>query len=185
MVTFTPDFLLHFYLCSGILKITQNSDSSQTDAFMMNDEKKLNIKAVITGWLVDTFGSFTAGILIGIVVVAIMASKGMAQNQMEEELFNSKAFYNISLFVSFSFTFIGGYVSAFIARADELKHAFMTGALSLITSLLLTSVLTPQPHGTSSYLILTFVIPFAVLGGYLRKTTKKETKDTARKSNTI
>lgn len=152
---------------------------------MMNDEKKLNIKAVITGWLADTFGSFTAGILIGIVAVAIMASKGMTQNQMVEELSNSKAFYNISLFVSFSFTFIGGYVSAFIARADELKHAFITGALSLITSLLITSVLTSQQQETSSYLILTFVIPFAVLGGYLRKITKKETTDTARKSNTI
>ena len=151
----------------------------------MNNEKKLNIKAVITGWLADTFGSFATGILIGIIAVAIMASKGMTQNQMEEELSNSSAFYNISLFVSFSFTFIGGYVSAFIAKSDELKHAFITGALSLITSLLITSVLTSRQQETSSYLILTFVIPFAVLGGYLRKTTKKETTDTAKKSNTI
>jgi MFS family permease len=141
----------------------------------MNDERKLNIKAIIIGWLVDTVGSFIAGIFIGIIAGIIMATKGISPDQMAEELSSSKAFYNISLFVGFSFTFLGGYIAALIAKADELKHALIVGILSLITSVLFFSITqTTEPNWQ---LISLFVIPFALLGGYLRKITKKELID--------
>ncbi len=141
----------------------------------MNDERKLNIKAIIIGWLVDTVGSFIAGIFIGIIAGIIMATKGISPDQMAEELSSSKAFYNISLFVGFSSTFLGGYIAALIAKADELKHALIVGILSLITSVLFFSITqTTEPNWQ---LISLFVIPFALLGGYLRKITKKELID--------
>jgi MFS family permease len=141
----------------------------------MNDERKLNIKAIIIGWLVDTVGSFVAGIFIGIAAGIILVTKGISPEHIAEELSSSKSFRNISLFVGFSFTFIGGYIAAFIAKADELKHALIVGILSLIISVLFFSITqTTEPNWQ---LISLFVIPFALLGGYLRKITKKQLID--------
>lgn len=133
-------------------------------------EKKINIKAIVIGWLVDNVGSLIAGIFIGITASVIMAAKGLTPEQITEELSNSKAFQNISLFVGFSFTFVGGYIAAFIAKVDELKHALIVGILSLITGLFFTIGQTTELNW---YFVSLFVIPFAVLGGYLRKITKK------------
>ncbi len=139
----------------------------------MNSEKKLNImniKAVIIGWLVDTVGSFIFGILISVAAGIILASKGLTEEHIAGELTNSRLFMNILLFIGFSFTFLGGYVTAYIAKVDELKHAFSMGIVSFLTGLLFTFGQTPEPIW---YSISLFVIPFAVLGGYLRKITKK------------
>lgn len=137
----------------------------------MDDVRKLNIKAVIIGWLVDTVGTFIAGIFIGIIAGILFTAKGIPPEQLEAELAASKAFLNLLLFVGFSLTFIGAYTAAFIAKTDEIKHALMVGILSLVTGLLFTAI--ASPAGPSPFLISLFVIPFAVLGGYLRKTTKK------------
>ena len=137
----------------------------------MSNEKKLNIKAIIVGWLVDTVGTFIAGVFIGIIASVIMASKGIEADRIADELSASRFLLNIPLFVGFSFTFIGGYVAAFIAKTDEIKHAFLVGVLSLLISFLFTLAQTTDPSG---YFILLFVIPFAILGGYLRKITRKE-----------
>lgn len=140
----------------------------------MDNKKKLNIKAVVIGWLVDTAGSFIVGIFIGVVAGIILASKGLTPEQIVEELSNSIVFQNISLFTGFSFTFIGGYIAAYIAKADELKHALIVGILSLITSLLFIPTISAEEP--IWLLISLFVIPFALLGGYLRKITKKDAK---------
>ncbi len=138
----------------------------------MEEKRNLNIKAVIIGWLIDNVGTFIAEIFIGIITGFIFVSKGIPPDQIAEEFSNSAALRNILLFVGFSFTFLGGYIAALIAKTDELKHALLVGVLSLMTSLLLTSVISPQ--GSIYYLIALFVIPFAVLGGYLRKITKRD-----------
>jgi len=137
----------------------------------MSNKKKLNIKAIIIGWGVDTVGSFIAGFFVTLIAGVIMASDSTTQEQLAEELLSSKAFLNILLFTGFSFTFMGGYIAAYIAKADELKHALAVGILSLITGLLFIIGQTIEP---SWQLISLFVIPFAVLGGYLRKITKKD-----------
>jgi MFS family permease len=136
----------------------------------MNSEKKLNIKAIIIGLLLDTIGSFIAGFIISFAAGIILASKGVNQDQLTQEMLNSKAFMNILIFVGFTFTFLGGYVTAYIAEADELKHALIMGIFSLMISLLFTVGQTTEPGW---FIISLFVIPFAVLGGYLRKITKK------------
>ncbi|MCK5140408.1 MAG: hypothetical protein KAQ85_11245, partial [Thermodesulfovibrionia bacterium] len=61
----------------------------------MNSEKKLNIKAVIIGWLVDTVGSFIFGILISVAAGIILASKGLTEEHIAGELTNSRLFVNI------------------------------------------------------------------------------------------
>jgi len=141
----------------------------------MSTVKKLNTKAVIIGWLVDIAGSFMAGIFISIVAAVILTARGVSPDQITEELSGSKVFWNISLFTGFSFTFLGGYISAFIADSGEIKHALIVGILSLITGLLLSSI--TQPPESNLFLISIFVIPFAVLGGYFRKITKKDKQD--------
>jgi hypothetical protein len=138
----------------------------------MENGKKLNIKAILIGWLVDTAGTIIAGVVIGIIAGAVLTAKGIAPNQIAEELSNSIALQKISLFIGFSLTFAGGYVAALLAKEDEIKHALMVGVLSLTSSLIITAAVSEQD--ASLYLISFFVVPFAVLGGYLRKTTKKE-----------
>lgn len=141
---------------------------------MRGKERKLNIKAIFIGWLVDTVGTVIAGFIIGIIAAVFLAAKGLGADQIAEELSNSAAVQKSSLFMGFTLTFIGGYVAALIAKEDEIKHAVLVGVLSLVSSLVITAAMKQQDP--MLYLISLFVIPFAVLGGYLRKTTKKESK---------
>jgi hypothetical protein len=136
----------------------------------INSERKFNIKAIVIGLLVDTVGSFIFGILVSVAAVIILTSKGFTEEQITGELTNSRMFMNILLFSGFSFTFLGGYVTAFVAKEEELKHALFMGIVSFIISLLFTVVQANEPVW---YFITLFIIPFAVLGGYLRKITKK------------
>jgi cation transport ATPase len=136
----------------------------------MVEEKKFNIKAVIIGLLVDTIGSFIAGFFISFIAGMLFMSQGITQDQITQQLLHSKTFMNVLVFTGFSLTFLGGYVTAYIAGADELKHTAVMGILSLIISLLFTVGQTTEQVW---YLISLFVIPFALLGGYLRKITKK------------
>lgn len=137
----------------------------------MENGKKLNIKAILIGWLVDTVGTFIVGFIIGIIAAVFLAAKGFGADQIAEELSNSAALQKASLFIGFTLTFIGGYVAALIAKEDETKHALIVGILSLASSLIITAAMPQQDP--MLYLISLFVIPFAMLGGYLRKTTKK------------
>ncbi|GBE06347.1 hypothetical protein BMS3Abin10_01993 [bacterium BMS3Abin10] len=139
----------------------------------MTEKRKLNTKAIVIGWLVDTGGTFIAGIIIAILTTAFMAAQGVGADQIPDKLAGSKAFLNLSLFIGFSFTFIGGFVAAFIAKEEETRHAFAVGVLSLAVSFIFTIMMTTDPKG---FLLLIFIIPFAMLGGYLRKITKKENK---------
>lgn len=136
----------------------------------MNSERKLNIKAIVIGLLVDTVGSFIFGILVSVAAVITLTSKGFTEEQIAGELTNSRMFMNILLFSGFSFTFLGGYVTAYIAKGEELKHAFFMGIASFMISLLFTVVQATEP---TWHFITLFVLPFAVLGGYLRKITNK------------
>jgi len=140
----------------------------------MENGKKINIKAILIGWLVDTAGTVIAGFIIGIIAAVFLAAKGFGADQIAEELSKSAALQKISLFIGFSLTFAGGYVAALITKEDEIKHALMVGILSLVSSLVITAAVPDQDP--MLYLISLFVIPFAVLGGYLRKIIKKESK---------
>ncbi len=138
----------------------------------MIDIKKLNAKAIITGFMVDIIGTLIAGAVIGIVAIILMASSGESAEQIASDLLASKAFQNLSLFIGFSCTFLGGYVAARIAGRDELTNAFAAGVLSTLFSVIIT--LFAETAGLSDYAIILFVIPFAVLGGYLKKITSKQ-----------
>jgi MFS family permease len=136
----------------------------------VNEIRSLSIKAVIIGLLVDIVGSFVAMFFISVIAGFIFTSKGLTQEQIVSELSQSSTFMNIMLFTGFLFTFIGGYVTALIAGREELRHAFVMGLASFIFGVIFTL---GQDDGWGMEIISLFVIPFALLGGYLRKITKK------------
>ncbi|MEK6528064.1 MAG: hypothetical protein AABZ36_04175 [Nitrospirota bacterium] len=140
----------------------------------MNNKRKINIKAIFIGWLVDTVGTVIAGFIIGIIAAVFLAAKDFGADQIAEELSNSAAVQKAAIFIEFTLTFIGGYVAALIAKEDEIKHAVLVGVLSLVSSLIITAAM--QQQDPMMYLVSLFILPFAVLGGYLKKTTKKEDK---------
>lgn len=138
----------------------------------MIDIKTLNARAIITGFMVDIIGTLIAGTVIGIIAILVMTSGGTSAEQVASELTASSAFQNLSLFIGFSCTFLGGYTAAKLAGKGELTNAFGAGVLSTLFSLIVT--LFTETTGLSDYAIILFVIPFAVLGGYLKKITAKQ-----------
>lgn len=78
------------------------------------------------------------------------------------------------MFYSLLFSVLGGYVTALIAKRQELKHAFILGLLQFAMGL----VATVQFYDTAPLwyhvLFLTLLIPANVFGGQLRVAQKRK-----------
>ncbi len=137
--------------------------------------KDLSIKAIIIGLLVDIGGTFAFSFVVGIISVAVFLATGRDVKELEA-IATTQGFLIPSLIAGLLFTSLGGFVAAHIAKKAEMKNAFVLGILSLAFGLG-TTVLMPDP-ATGWYDItgVLLIIPFALLGGYLRLKAKIESQ---------
>src|SRR5690349_20937062 len=80
------------------------------------------ILAMVAGLAVDIGGSMLASIVIGIVYAVVLASRGMAPEEVGKiltALDPSSGYFILSSAIGFGFSLLGGYVCARIARRDE------------------------------------------------------------------
>ena len=73
----------------------------------------------------------------------------------------------------------GGYVTAFVARRAEVRHAAVPGGIALAVGLAMTLAMhggggrDPQMPGWYTAVTLAYVVPAAVLGGFLRAVPRR------------
>lgn len=80
------------------------------------------------------------------------------------------------LFYSLFFSVLGGYITALIARRQELKHAFILGLLQFAMGLIATVQFYDTAPLWYHILFLTLLIPANVFGGQLRMTQKLKSR---------
>jgi ABC-type Na+ efflux pump permease subunit len=109
------------------------------------NRKKLNVKAIVTGWLFTVIGS---------TAFAITAY--------------SLSLIIISLIFNLLLTLLGGYLISSITKELEIKNTLVMGFLAELGGLFLLIVVKPNSLSLWYHLVsLAFIIPFALFGSYL------------------
>jgi hypothetical protein len=125
---------------------------------------KVSIKGVLLGAFSDTILSSLAGSLAAFFVVLI--SHLLHQPVKLFHLYG--ILWAVLMLISFSFSLLGGYVAALVAKHDELLNGGLSSFLCVgVTTV---SILTGKSHYpvVVQWLLLVASIAFAILGGYIR-----------------
>jgi ABC-type multidrug transport system permease subunit len=131
--------------------------------------KKINIKAVIIGTLVDIGSSIAFGVAIGIVVGIIYASSNGSMEGFEEYSVTNVTLLTTYLIVGLACVSLGGYVAGKIAKENETVNALAVGVIAILLGILFTSYYPVWFNAASFALIL----PFAYFGGILSSRAKQ------------
>lgn len=143
--------------------------------------KKLRIKAIVMGLIVNFVGSTVIGAVIGIVVGIVAFAEGTAgvnnYHEFAAYFYASYKYMLLTILAGSFFTFLGSYVAAIMAEGGEIINALAIGFIEIILSL---------SHVCSFPLLIILIqfiipIPVSYLGGYL--VYKKRNKITGSFSN--
>lgn len=105
-----------------------------------NDRPGSSAKAVILALLVDIGGSTLASFAVAIVYTIYLGSGGMPADRIESALVTDMQQgwgFALGTIVGLGFSVLGGYVCARISRRQDLRLAYVVGALSAAFGLLL------------------------------------------------
>jgi hypothetical protein len=126
--------------------------------------KKINIKAVLIGCLVDWVGTFAFTIASGISLAIMAAVRGIGEQEIQLALIEwsrSIPGMALSLLYGSGFTFLGGYVAARISKTGNLLNSVLVGAIGILLGLFFTS----ETPGAILLLSILLSIPVSTLGG--------------------
>lgn len=129
----------------------------------------VRIGAIAAGWLVD----LGLSLLFFAVLYAIVGSDGAAPEEISRRMNASLDLALSSALVGLTFTAVGGYVAALLARQRHLEHAIGVGLLSLGLSLSSLIGGLPSENGWVALAGTVLTVPFAAAGGWYRKSTEK------------
>jgi hypothetical protein len=127
--------------------------------------KKLSIKAVLIGCIVDWAGTFAFTLASGVSLGIMAAVKGLSQQEIQSALIEwsgSVPGMALSLLYGSGFTFLGGYVAARMSKSGNLLNSALVGAVGILLGLFFIAD-APQAILLISILVS---IPVAALGGF-------------------
>lgn len=126
-----------------------------------------SIKAIAIGTLIDIGGTMLVAGVYTFVYAILLASQGVAPEEMERRVLADPAYYVITLTMGLAFMALGGYVAGRIARAREIMHAAWVGLIAIGISLVFVSSSDTSMY-PAWYLAVSFglTLPAALLGGY-------------------
>lgn len=127
--------------------------------------------AIAAGWLVD----LSLSLVFGGLLAAVAGGEGAPPEEVARRLNGSTALVLTSLFIGLSFTGIGGYVAAMLAKERHIEHAMGVGLLSLGFGLTFLVAGPGESPGWVTALGLALSLPFAAFGGWFRKRTEAVT----------
>ncbi len=131
---------------------------------MATEAARLNVRAILIGFLVDLVGTSLFGLLLS----GALAAAG----QNEQQLAQDAGYLLGTLGLGLSSTALGSYVAARLARAAELNHAFVVGVLSTVSgfaSVFGAPAVVPFWYEAAGLLL---TLPAAIAGGSLRLATR-------------
>jgi len=112
-------------------------------------------------------------VLAGYLIFAVPAALLFVLSGRDPHAVPTLSFAVGSVVYGMAFAFSGGWSAGTIAHRNELGHAI--GVASVILSLAVLSTLLQRGHGSvwTQLSTVIFMVPSAVLGGFVRKRTKK------------
>ena len=132
----------------------------------------LSVRAILSGVIVDWVATFASWTLISVMAAAVAASRYSSVEQMQgflAKLGQSPDFVILTAIVGLACVALGGFASGKLARRDEVRHALLTGAVSLVIGIAVETSNGGEHLGWSPlwfrWLGHILVIPAAVFGG--------------------
>jgi hypothetical protein len=129
--------------------------------------KKLRLKAVSVGLLIDILGSFAVGLLLSVVIGAIAVAGGDTSPLHLKELQASVLLKIIGLIGTIFFTGLGGYYAAKLSAPNGYSNSLAVGLISLSLGVILSIV---QPGITPQWKViigLILTVPAAMVGCHI------------------
>jgi Na+-translocating ferredoxin:NAD+ oxidoreductase RnfD subunit len=128
--------------------------------------EEINFKAVVIGSAVDIALSLLLSIPVGIAAGIYAAIRHLPPDSMLAVMKSGPLAVG-SMVLGMSFTVLGGFISAKIAKKEPLAHAALTGMLSFVTGLCLLAVMGSENPRWMLWVGIVFTIPSAMAGGAL------------------
>jgi hypothetical protein len=136
-------------------------------------DQRVQIRAVAAGVAVDWLGT---SIFVALVWI-VLGFSGVVEESDVQGLVDSTGFLLFGTIVGVFFTTAGGGVAGFMAAGEEVKHAAVTGTISLVLGVLMMVTSTGEAHpGTPQwYQVISFLLPIpaAVGGGLLARRVRQ------------
>ena len=131
--------------------------------------RRINIKALMLGVLVDEGGSLTTGAILGVITGIVLASKGVQQNEIQTYL-HSPFVLIPNLIIGLGFTVLGGFVAGRVSTSNEVLHGVIVGFITIFFGILFWTTLPLW------FKIIPFItnVPFGMLGGRIAETTHEK-----------
>ncbi|HEX9437299.1 MAG TPA: hypothetical protein VGA16_09110 [Candidatus Limnocylindria bacterium] len=130
---------------------------------------ELNLRAVVTGSLVDIFGTFVLGALFFFVLENVMSTT--SPEELTRIYDGSTALQVVTLALGLAMTAVGAYVAARLSKGTERLHAFAVGLVSTVTGFLIVFSAPESSPFWSQAASLILTIPAAYVGGEIRRLT--------------
>ena len=133
---------------------------------------EISVKGVLLGVLADVAGSTVSGIIMIPIFGGNILTEEMSDKELDEAIHamtQGNEFLLTSLVVGLIFTVIGGYVAARVAKKGIYLNSGMVGVIGVVLGILLAGE-TALWFDVAGFIS---VIPAALVGGYLFKSTRK------------
>jgi hypothetical protein len=130
---------------------------------------ELNVRAVVTGSLVDIVGSFVVGSLF---FAAIGVASGATSTEELNTVYDTSVTLQlVTLGMGLTMTGAGAYVAARMTKGAERLHAFAVGVISTAISFTVVFAAPESQPFWSQAASLILTIPAAFAGGEVRRAT--------------
>lgn len=126
---------------------------------------KLNVKAIIWGFIADIGASTIFAFVFGIIAGVLYALNGGSAGNFRVDYYANIPSMLISLIIGLLCTTVGGYVAGKIAKRYEVLNSLAVGVLGLVIGVLFAFSL-PLWYNLLGFIL---VIPSAYLGGVIAK----------------
>jgi hypothetical protein len=146
----------------------------------MTEGKRVSVKAVLLGVLVDAGCDVTFCSVVLIAVLSALSASGVPADQLTDDPIQL-AVNILVLVLDFGTTVLGGYVAGRVAKGAEVLHGGIVGAISLPVGLV--SLLAWPNYPVSVEIVgLVGCVPAGMTGGFLarrRRESKRELSNSA------
>jgi len=151
----------------------------------MEFRKNVSILGIMTGSVVAVVGSIIVGLVIGIFYGILLAVSGTQSSAMVDEIvYTNPYIVSITFLVMALFSILGGYITAYIAKHDELLNGALSGSFLLMLSAIFSmySDDSMSAYSYSGFFALISILSLiatpllSMFGGYLRlkQTSRKK-----------
>lgn len=128
---------------------------------------KVDLRALLLGLFTDIAGTECGMFLAVMLAAPILQAFGLDLQRMDRFFSRSPLSFGANILFGLSFTALGGYLTAELARSEKLRHALGMGFLSELINLARMAA-TPRTAPNWFYLAFAvFTMPAALLGGQI------------------